>query len=71
LVIRPTITEGRVALAKQKLEKFGILFEHVNDDVNILQKPNDLPDGDAYPLVREALSDRYEGPWTFTVEVNP
>ena len=37
----------------------------------VLQRPAGIEEWDVYPLNWEALSDRYDGPWTFTIMVKP
>jgi hypothetical protein len=67
------ITAERVEMANKKLEADGISFEYVSQrrDVRILQSPSGMEDWEVYQLIWDALADRYDGPWTFTVNVNP
>jgi hypothetical protein len=60
-------------MANKKLEADGISFEYVSQrrDVRILQSPSGMEDWEVYQLIWDALADRYDGPWTFTVNVNP
>jgi hypothetical protein len=65
------VTAERVRMANEKLESDGIFFEYVNRDVKVVQMPSGMPEWEVYQLIWEALADRYEGPWMFTVPVNP
>jgi len=65
------VTAGRVREANRRLESEGIVFAYVGRDVKISQMPPGMPEWEAYHLVWDALADRYDGPWTFTVPVEP
>jgi hypothetical protein len=67
------ITEDRIDMANEKLKTVGIAFEYVGSkrDVQILQAPSEMPDWEIYQRIWDALADRYDGPWVFTVPVQP
>lgn len=65
------ITDERVEMANRKLINHGIVFEYVDGDVKIFQKPADMKEWEAYSLVWDALADWHDGPWVFTVPVMP
>ena len=69
--VSEVITAERVQVASEKLEADGISFEYVNRDVKVIQMPSGMPDWEVYQLIWDALADRYDGPWTFTVPVEP
>jgi hypothetical protein len=67
-------TDEMFISANQKLAVDGIVIGATGDPHNpfeVVQRPNGMPDSEAYPLVWGALADWYEGPWMFTVPVNP
>lgn len=70
-VFTSDITDQRVELANKKLINDGIVFEYVDGDVKILQKPTGMKEWEAYPLAWDALADWYDGPWVFRVIVKP
>jgi len=67
------IDKEHVNTANQRLADRGIQFDYVpvNHGVNIeiIKRPEGVPDIEIYPLIWEALSDQYEGPWVFQVEI--
>jgi hypothetical protein len=69
------ITPDRVESANEKLKAQGIEFEYINLDhggnVGVIKRPEGMPDWEVYPLIWDALADRYEGPWMFTVNTYP
>ena len=71
--IPEVITEERVEIANQRLADRGIQFEYVNIDhggnIEILEQPENVTDAEIYPLIWDALTEQYEGPWVFTVSI--
>ena len=69
------IPEDLVKKANERLADKGIAFEVVaagnGNNFNILKRPDGMPDVELYPLIWDAFSDWYEGPWVFTVEIKP
>jgi hypothetical protein len=69
------ISAERVRLANEKLNAQGIAFEYINlghgSNVEVIKRPEGMPDWEVYPLVWDALADRYDGPWMFIVPMNP
>jgi hypothetical protein len=67
------ITEDRIEMANEMLKADRIAFEYVGSkrDVQILQAPSGMPDWEVYQRIWDALADRYDGPWVFTVSVQP
>jgi hypothetical protein len=65
------VTAERIQEANKKLEAEGITFEYVGRDVKLLKMPSGMQEWEAYQLIWDALADRYDGPWTFTVPVEP
>jgi hypothetical protein len=67
------VTAERVDKANQRLAELGIQIDYVNVDhggnIEILQQPQGMPDGEIYPLIWDALAEQYEGPWVFTVPI--
>jgi len=67
------VEQERVDRANQRLAGAGIEFAYINVDhgakVEITRRPEGMPDEEIYPLIWEALSEQYEGPWVFTVAV--
>jgi hypothetical protein len=67
--------EDIVRKANERLASKGIAFDVVHGDhennFNILKRPEGMADLEIYPLIWEALSEQYAGPWEFTVEVKP
>jgi hypothetical protein len=67
------VTQDRVDRANQLLADAGIEFQYVNQShggtVEILKRPEGKSDEEIYPLIRDALSDQYEGPWVFKVPI--
>jgi len=66
------IDKGHVNIANQRLADKGIEFNYVlvehGANIEILKRPEGVPDMEIYPLIWEALADQYEGPWVFHVE---
>ena len=70
----PELIDGqRVDRANQRLEASGIQFDYTNlnhgGNIEILKRPEGATNMEIYPRIWEALSDQYEGPWIFTVEL--
>ncbi len=65
------VTAERVQEANERLESDGISFEYVNRDVKVVQMPSGMSEWEVYQLIWDALANRYDGPWMFTVPVNP
>jgi hypothetical protein len=67
------VTAERVDMANQRLAEHGIQMDYVNVDhggnIEILKRPQDMPDGEIYPLIWDALAEQYEGPWVFTIPI--
>jgi len=67
------IDKEHVKTANQRLADKGIEFDYVpvehGANIEILKRPEGVPDMEIYPLIWEALADQYEGPWTFKVEI--
>lgn len=67
------VNAERVEIANQRLAERGIQFEYVNIDhggnIEILKQPENMNDSQIYPLIWDALSEQYEGPWVFTVPI--
>jgi len=66
------IDKEHVITANQRLANKGIEFNYVpvghGANIEILKRPDGVPDMEIYPLIWEALADQYEGPWVFRVE---
>jgi len=66
------IDKGHVNIANQRLADKGIEFNYVlvehGANIEILKRPEGVPDMEIYPLIWEALADQYGGPWVFHVE---
>lgn len=73
--IPEVVTQERVDRANQRLAAAGIRFQYIALDhganVEILERPEGKTDPEIYPLIWEALSDQYEGPWVLTVPLKP
>jgi hypothetical protein len=69
--IPEVVTQERVDLANQMLADEGIEFKYVVLDhgstIEIVKRPEGKTDQDVYPLILDALTDQYDGPWVFTV----
>ncbi|NOH02685.1 MAG: hypothetical protein HND47_12360 [Chloroflexi bacterium] len=67
------ISQERVARANAELESLGIAFEYLPEkrDVVAVKRPAGSEDWEVYPVIWEALSDRFSGPWIFRVIVKP
>jgi hypothetical protein len=65
------ISDERVQAANEELATDGIAFEYIDRDVKVLQRPSGMSDWEVYQLIWDALADRYDGPWMFTVPVRP
>jgi len=67
------IDKKHVSTANQRLADKGIEFDYVpvehGANIEILKRPEGMPDMEIYPLIWEALADQYEGPWVFQVEI--
>jgi len=67
-----SIDKEHVKNANQRLAGKGIEFDYVlvehGANIEILKRPENVPDMEIYPLIWEALADQYEGPWVFHVE---
>jgi len=67
------IDNEHVKTANQRLADKGIEFDYVpiehSANIEILKRPEGVPDMEIYPLIWEALADQYEGPWVFQVEI--
>jgi len=66
------IDKEHVNTANQRLADKGIEFDYVpvghGANIEILKRPEGVPDMEIYPLIWDALADQYEGPWVFHVE---
>ena len=66
------IDKEHVNIANQRLADKGIEFDYVpvehGANIEILKRPEGVPDMEIYPLIWEALADQYDGPWVFHVE---
>jgi hypothetical protein len=73
--VNEVVTKETVARANQRLADKGIEFDYVNVDhggnIEIIKRPEGMMDPELYTLIWEALADQYEGPWVFTVPVQP
>ena len=74
LVSMPEVVDhARVMRANERLADRGIEIDYANVDhggnIVILKRPAGATDQEIYPLIWEALSEQYEGPWAFTVEI--
>ena len=71
--VNEVVTPETVAMANQRLADKGIEFDYVNIDhggnIEILKRPDGMPDGEIYPLIWDALAAQHEGPWVFTVPI--
>lgn len=69
------IDKEHVNTANQRLADKGIQFDYVptdhGADIEILKQPEGATNMEIYPLIWEALADRYEGPWVFEVKIKP
>jgi hypothetical protein len=69
--IPEVVTQERVDLANQMLADKGIEFKYVvidhGSNIEIVKRPKGKTDQEIYPLIWDALTDQYEGPWVFTV----
>jgi len=67
------IDKKHVSTANQRLADKGIEFDYVpvehGANIEILKRPEGMPDMEIYPLIWEALANQYEGPWVFQVEI--
>jgi hypothetical protein len=76
-------SDEQIRTANEKLKPRGIEFEitpYISQgnggggggySMKILKKPEGMNDDDVYHLINNTLEERIEGPWVFTVEVNP
>lgn len=66
------IPEFLIALAKERLKEKGIIFEVQNTtrgwDIIVLNKPDAYTQAEAEQMVREAMTEKFEGPWTFVID---
>jgi hypothetical protein len=69
--IPEVITRERVDLANQMLADEGIEFKYIildhGSNIEVVKRPEGKTDQEIYPLIWNALADKYEGPWVFTV----
>ena len=69
--IPEVVPQERVDLANQRLAEEGIEFKYVVIDhgvnIEIVKRPEGKTDDDVYPLIMNALTDQYEGPWVFNI----
>jgi hypothetical protein len=67
------VTQEVIDRANQRLADKGIQFTYENIDhggnIVILKRPEGATDPEIYPLIMDAMSDQYDGPWVFTVEI--
>jgi hypothetical protein len=67
------VTQEVVDRANQRLADKGIEFRYENVDhggnIIILKRPEGAADPEIYPLIFDAMSDQYEGPWVFTIDI--
>lgn len=75
LMIAPPgiVTQEEVVLANRRLTDRGLQFDYVTQknggQIVITKRPEHLSDDEIYALIRDALSEQYEGPWVFTVPI--
>lgn len=71
--VNEVVTEETVNKANQRLADTGIVFDYENIDhggnIVILARPDGMSDEQIYPLIWDALTEQYEGPWVFTVPI--
>lgn len=67
------VTLDRVQMANERLAESGIEIDYENIDhggnIVILKQPEGMEDVEIYPLVWDAMSEQYEGPWVFAVDL--
>ncbi len=71
--IPEVITQERVDLANQMLADEGIEFKYIildhGSNIEIVKRPEGKTDEEIYPMIWNALTEQYEGPWVFTVPI--
>lgn len=68
------IPDSLIVQAKERLKNTGIDFEIENIthgvNITIISKPNSYSQEEAKQIVLEAMSEKFEGPWTFVIDLD-